>query len=392
METVRYLYRARVGSQAEAALVEEGNRARWVWNQCVVRSRCLFEEGETCGPAMLQLELTDWRGRKEWLAAGSVVVQQQTIRDFGNARAKALADIANRVPQGQRRGLPVLKSRHDYRTSLSYTTRGFSFDDKVLVLAGGIRVNIVWSRPLPSGPKSVRVYQDAVGWWWVSFVVSRDIEVFPAGTRPAVGIDWGVATIATTTDAAFDLEHPEYGKRAEKELAACQRTMARRRRPKGAVPSKGYQQARHDTARLYQKIVWQRSDLARKWARGVVAAHDQIAVEDFHPQFMARSTLANKAADARIGATKRELASYATRAGRDHRLVPAPYTTMTCGECGARAKHPLPLRERTFHCHECGHTAPRDRNSARVVRAAAGFNGARVEGIRRQTHHGQDAA
>jgi putative transposase len=51
----------------------------------------------------------------------------------------------------------------------------------------------------------------------------------------------------------------------------------------------------------------QRQGPARKWAKRVARDHDVIAVEDFKPKFLAKSTMAKKAADASTGATKRAL-------------------------------------------------------------------------------------
>ena len=51
-------------------------------------------------------------------------------------------------------------------------------------------------------------------------------------------------------------------------------------------------------------------------------------------------------------------------------LVAPAYSTMTCSECYASTKR-LPLNERTFLCPECGYTADRDRNAARVILAVA---------------------
>ncbi|MCX0275700.1 transposase [Nocardia zapadnayensis] len=87
-------------------------------------------------------------------------------------------------------------------------------------------------------------------------------------------------------------------------------------------------------------------------------------------KFLARSTMARKAADAAIGAAKRELIERATRAGRKVVKVPPAYTTMTCAGCGARAKQRLALQVRIFSCQDCGHTADRDRNAAAVILAA----------------------
>ena len=383
---VRYVYRLRVSKTNQRALTAEAVRCRWVWNQCVGRSRDLFAEQTPSGPATLDRELTDWRQddsrRGEWLRAGSSVAQQQTIRDFAAARTKALKDIKNQVPGSRRRGLPTFHSKRTALPSMNYTRSGFKINnDRRLVLAGGIDLPVVWSRELPSAPTSVRVFQDPVGHWYASFVVDVEYASLPA-TGETIGVDWGVSAIATTTDPAFDLPHRQRGKSAAPKLRQAQRRIARRRPPRGVKGSVGYQQAKAETARLYAKVARQRQDDTRKWAVAVVRAHDQIAVEDFKPKFLAKSTMARKAADAAIGATKRELIWQAVKTGRDLRLVDPGYSTMDCGDCGARAKHRLPLSERTYTCTACGSTRPRDRNSATVMVARAGFSPASADRIR----------
>ena len=68
---------------------------------------------------------------------------------------------------------------------------------------------------------------------------------------------------------------------------------------------------------------------------------------------------------------KRELIERGTRAGRKVVLVPPAYTTMTCSECGTRAKERLGLGIRTLECSACGYTADRDLNAARTILATA---------------------
>jgi putative transposase len=113
-----------------------------------------------------------------------------------------------------------------------------------------------------------------------------------------------------------------------------------------------------------------------------VRDHDVIAVEDFRPKFLARTSMARKAADAAIGATKQALIEMGRKHARDVRLVHPAHTTMDCARCGARAKHALPLSERTYTCTACGAVSPRDKNSARVMLLRAGLDPAGVEGAR----------
>lgn len=165
-------------------------------------------------------------------------------------------------------------------------------------------------------------------------------------------------------------------------LARYQRMMARRKPERGRLGSKGYREAKKQAAKLHKKIARQRQDAGRKWAKKVVTDHDRLAVEDFRPKFLAKSTMARKAGDAAIGATKQALIHMARKYGRELHLVHPAHTTMDCAQCGARAKHALPLSERTYTCTACGLVSPRDKNSARVMLVRAGLAPAGVEGVR----------
>ncbi|MFJ9864422.1 RNA-guided endonuclease InsQ/TnpB family protein [Streptomyces sp. NPDC101165] len=377
----RYTYRLRASSTAREALLVEWGRCRWVWNECVAQSKKAHTDGEECGPARLDRMLTQARAITPWLAQGASVPQQQLIRDFGKSRAKALKDIKDRLPVRQRAGMPGYKRKHKVGPSLNYTRNGFRLRDGRLYLAGGIALTVVWSRELPAEPSSVRVYRDSVGDWYASFVVPVQVEPLPQTGR-ALGVDWGVKEIATTTSDAHDLPHPEHGKKAKHKLSRYDRMMARRKPKKGQAASKGYQEAKKWRAKTYQKIARQRQDAARKWAKKVMRDHDAIAVEDFRPKFLAKTSMARKAADAAIGATKKALIEMGRKHGRDLRLVHAAHTTMDCGRCGARAKHALPLSKRTYTCTACGAVSPRDKNSAHVMLVRAGLAPAGVEGVR----------
>jgi putative transposase len=380
----RYTYRIRLSSTARAALEAEWDRLRWVWNECVAKSRMTYlrngagGEKQTCGPVQLAAMLTEARSRAPWLREGACVPQQQVIRDFGRSRAKALKDIKAGLPMRQRSGMPRYKKKREALPTLEYTKRGFRLKDGKLHLAGGIAVRPVWSRELPGPPSSVRVYLDSVGRWYCSFVVMTATEPLPTTGR-VIGIDWGVKETATTTSVAHDLHHAQHGKTAALRLAKYQRMMARRKPKRGRPRSKGYCEAKAQTAKLHKKVARQRQDTARKWAKRVVRDHDALAVEDFKPKFLAKSTMAKKAADAAIGATKGALIEMGRKHGRAVHLVNPAHTTMDCAHCGARAKHRLPLSERTYTCTACGILSPRDKNSARVMLVRAGLNPASAD-------------
>ncbi|WP_405743938.1 transposase [Streptomyces sp. NBC_01525] len=384
----RYTYRLRVSSTARAALLAEWSRCRWVWNECVAKScqvharnRAHPDDKLTCGPAQLDKMLTEARAKLPWLREGASVPQQQTIRDFAKSRSKALKDIEKRLPPRQRAGMPRPKKKREALPTLNYTKNGFRLKDGRLHLAGGIALTVVWSRELPSAPSSVRVYQDSLGHWYCSFVVAAEALPLPE-TGQVIGVDWGIKETATTTSDTHDLPHAQHGKNAAQKLARYQRMMARRKPLRGQAASNGYREAQKQAAKLHKKVARQRQDTARKWAKRVATDHDAIAVEDFRPKFLAKTTMASKAADAAIGATKTALIEMGRKHGRDVRLVHPAHTTMDCAACGARTKHALPLSERTYTCTACGAVSPRDKNSARVMLVRAGLTPAGVEGVR----------
>ena len=227
--TLRYNYRLRPGRKALRELELDWNCCRWLWNHAVATKRA--------GKGWLSdKDLTRLRSELPWLGAGSVVTQQQTLRIFRASRNA-------RSFKSARRDLP----------SLNYTKRGFSIKDGRLCLPRKTSIPVVWSRELPSSPSSVRVYKDSLGHWYASFVVEREETPLPATGR-AVGVDWGVKRVATTSVDGFDLEHPEHGRRAAQRLAKYQRRMARRKPKPGKRASRGYRKAKHAAAKQYRKV------------------------------------------------------------------------------------------------------------------------------------------
>lgn len=373
VETVRYTYRLRPGSVAQCVLEREGGQARWVWNECVATDRRMRAKNVRLSHAKMDAELTRWRAEHDWLSEGSQNVQQQTVRTWWQARQHSFK------VKGRRQ--PTFHAKDRTNLSMNYTRNGFKIEADRLVVAKCPPIPVVWSRDLPSEPSSVRIYRDSVGDWWASFVTQREVEQFPAADA-AIGIDWGVTETAITTSPEFDLPHAEHGKHAAAKLAICQRQMSRRKPIRGKAATRGYRKAKRAAAKAHRKVARQRQDTARKWARNVVENHNRIAVEDFKPKFLAKTTMARKVADANIGATKRVLIEYGQRANRDVVLVPPAYTTMTCSDCGTVRTKRLPLSERTFRCYGCGLVLGRDLNAARTILVTAGFNGAGADCVR----------
>lgn len=312
--------------------------------------------------------LTAWRSEMEWLRKGSQCVQQQTVRKWSASHQQAFKQPA--------KGFPKFKSGKVAMPSMEYVGNAFRLKGGVLCLVGGVTIPIVWSRPLPSVPTSCVVSRDAEGHWYASFVTRRNNEIFPDATG-VIGIDWGVAEVATTTNPDFNLSCGHQTSASAESLKLISRKLAR-----SIKGSKGRMVAKKAIAKIHIKVARQRKDRAFKWSRRVVTNFGKIAIEDFKPKFLAKSKMAKKATDGAVGMTKKILITMATAAGRKVVLVNPAYTTRSCSACGSRNKAKMELSNRTFVCESCGYTAGRDDNAARVILDRAGFNPANVDGIR----------
>lgn len=370
--TVRYKYCLRVSKKTEAWLERECSKSRWVWNECVnvfnENGKLPKDQRISINEASLGKMLTKARSELSWLKEGSSVIQQQTVREYATSLGHSFSVKG--------RGRPKHKSSKRSPLSINLTTRGFSLatndsGNYVLKMPGKHTAVVVTSRQLPSSPKSVRVYQKPNGRWYASFVVQVEKFDFPP-VDSAIGIDWGIKTTAVTTDTDCDIDYQGFAKKEASTIRRLDKMMKRRQPKRGQPASRGYRNAKHQRATLFQKITDRRGDHAVKWSNKVVAKHDVIGIEDFKSAFVNRNrSFSKKSHDAAIGALKLKLIQVAASRGRHAILVPPAYTTMTCNSCSAIAKQKLELDVRQFVCEYCHHTDGRDENAAKNIRDIA---------------------
>jgi putative transposase len=352
----RYTYRLRVTPAQARSLQEVFDSCRFVWNTSLGRWRDLWRyEGLSLSWVETAAELTDWRSRFDWLAAVPVTPQQQVIRDLGKA-IRAFFDPKN--PAGR----PRFKKKGSHSTA-SWNANGFALREgrlSVAVRAGRTDLRVVWSRDLPTAPKSVTVYRDAAGRWWASFVVRVEAEDIGV-TKESTGLDVGLTTFATTEFPGADVSNPRFARQAAKALARSHHNLSRKK--KG---SSNRSRAKTTTAKVYAHTTNQRKDWQHKEARKLARRFDRIGVEDLRIKNMVRNRhLARAISDAGWGDFLAALNWHARKAGHEVVRLDPRNTSQTCSGCGAKAKHHLGLADRTFLCEECGLVEDRDRNAAR---------------------------
>jgi hypothetical protein len=95
-------YRLQPSSAREQALMEHCGRARYVWN---LEQHRHWTPGRRSAPGFAEQcrQLTEARAEFEWLRGGSIIVQQQALKDFGQAMANFFGKT-HRRPTWRKRG------------------------------------------------------------------------------------------------------------------------------------------------------------------------------------------------------------------------------------------------------------------------------------------------
>jgi putative transposase len=202
-------YRLYPTPSQQAALLEHCAHARYVWN-LAVEQRSWWQPGRRLAPGFAEQcrQLTQARAAFPWLAEGSVIVQQQALRDFQQAWTNYVAAV--RVWR-QRRAVVPRAEGPTPPAPPGYRKRGRHEGFRtVAVRAADVRrlnrrwgavsipkigwVRFRWSRPVPAA-KSFRVTRDRAGRWHVAFAAVPPAIPAP-GNGQIVGIDRGVAVSA----------------------------------------------------------------------------------------------------------------------------------------------------------------------------------------------------
>lgn len=229
-------------------------------------------------------------------------------------------------------------------------------------------------------PSSLRVMRKASGKYFVSLVVEVAPKELPK-TDAAVGIDFGIARLATLSDGTR-VANPKYSSKYARRMAWMQRQLARKQ--KG---SNRRQRWKMRTAKLHEKIANSRADTIQKMSLDVVKRFDVIYVEDLNLRGMTKNhSLARSLSDASIGAAIRCLEAKAAMYGRRVEKIDRWFpSSKMCSACGCIVESLFDktgsLSVREWTC-ACGAIHDRDANAAANILAVGQTVTAHGAGIR----------
>ena len=364
-------YRLRPSAAQEAVLLGHCAHARYVWNLCVEQeSHWRPGRAKMPGFAGRCRQLSEARAAEPWLAEGSVIVQQQAIRDHDQAMRNYYAGTHRRPSwrkAGRDEGFRIVHLKPGDVRRLNRKT-----GEVRIPKAGWVRFR--WSRQVPQDAKSFRVTRDRAGRWHVAFAVVPEPVPAP-GNGQAVGIDRGVAVAAALSTGEF-LHAPGLTPRERRRLRRLERKLARARRG-----SNRRARVRLAIARLKARESDRRKDWAEKTSTDVAGRFDVIRVEDLQIGNMTRSAKGTVEEPGRNVRAKAGLNRGILRSGwgllvrrledkapgRVEKVRPA-YTSQRCSACGHIAAGSRESQA-LFRCVACGYACNADVNAARNIAA-----------------------
>ena len=332
--------------------------ARFAYNQALADFKTELERDNFLSAPKLNKRFNAAKKAHDWIKGMDQVVANKSI--FVNLAAA----INNWV--GKRAKFPKFKRRgkHD-----SFTTN----NQCVEVKGKQIKLpKIGWIRMFESlrfVGKIMKVTVSRVAHrWFVSITVevAEDTEAIDTSMHPAIGIDVGINTLATCSDGE-KYENPRPLKRYERKLARAARKLSKRK-----VKSNNWYKQLLKVQRVHYKIACLRNDTHHKVSTAIVKKASAIGIETLKITNLLKNKKLSKAlSDTGIGNFLTILKTKAEARGIT--IVEAEQfyaSSKTCSGCGHKKKD-LQLKDRTYHCGQCGISIDRDVNAAINLRNVA---------------------
>ena len=337
---------------------------RFVFNKALALQQTNHQSGgKFIGYLAMAKHLTEWRNGAEtpWLKDAPVHPLQHALKDLERAYKNFFAKQAD-FPRFKRKG-----SGESFRYP---DAKQFEIDQSnsriKLSKLGWIRYRN--SRDILGTAKNITIRQSG-GKCYASIQTEREVEPPWPTASTAIGIDVGIARLATLSDGGFIAPLNSF-KKHQQRMARYQRRMSRK-----VKFSNNWEKAKIKIQKVHTQIANARRDFLHKTTTTISKNHALVCIEDLQVRNMSRcSKGTSEQHGKRVGqksglnraildqgwAEFRRQLEYKTQwAGGMLLAVPAHHTSQTCPCCG----HAAPANRRTqaqFLCVACGHIANAD--------------------------------
>ena len=351
--------------------------ARFVWNLGLAETKRILDSGEKLPSAFeLNRMITVWKKMPEYIFLQDAYTDnlQQKLKDLHTAWKRCFdKKLAAKAP--------VWKRKNEGRDSIRFVNfeKYCCLENRRVKLPSGLGwVKFRQSQRVNGKIKNATISQLA-GQWYISFQVEIETAEPNHTSTTIVGLDAGVAKLATLSDGTV-FEPVNSFQKNQKKLARLQRQLSRK-----VKFSNNWQKQKRKIQCLHSRIANIRRDYLHKVTTTVSKNHAMIVIEDLKVSNMSKSAAGTVSQPGRNVRAKsglnrsildqgwyemrRQLAYKQLWRGGQVLAVPPAYTSQRCACCGHTAKENR-LSQSKFRCQACGYTANADVNGARNILAA----------------------
>ncbi len=351
--------------------------ARFVWNLGLAETKRILDSGEKLPSAFeLNRMITVWKKMPEYIFLQDAYTDnlQQKLKDLHTAWKRCFdKKLAAKAP--------VWKRKNEGRDSIRFVNfeKYCCLENRRVKLPSGLGwVKFRQSQRVNGKIKNATISQLA-GQWYISFQVEIETAEPNHTSTTIVGLDAGVAKLATLSDGTV-FEPVNSFQKNQKKLARLQRQLSRK-----VKFSNNWQKQKRKIQRLHSRIANIRRDYLHKVTTTVSKNHAMIVIEDLKVSNMSKSAAGtvsqpgrNVRAKSGLNRSILDQGWYEMRRQLEYKqlwrggqvlAVPPAYTSQRCACCGHTAKENR-LSQSQFRCQVCGYTANADVNGARNILAA----------------------
>ena len=367
-----FKFQLRPGGQQEREMRRFAGACRFVFNRALALQNENHEAGNKYIPyGKMASWLVEWKNATEmqWLKDSPSQPLQQSLKDLERAYKNFFQNRAA-FPRFKKRG---------QNDAFRYP-QGVKLDQEnsriFLPKLGWMRYRN--SRQVTGVVKNVTVSQSC-GKWYISIQTESEVSTPVHPSASMVGLDAGVAKLATLSDGTV-FEPVNSFQKNQKKLARLQRQLSRK-----VKFSNNWQKQKRKIQRLHSCIAKIRRDYLHKVTTTVSKNHAMIVIEDLKVSNMSKSAAGtvsqpgrNVRAKSGLNRSILDQGWYEMRRQLEYKqlwrggqvlAVPPAYTSQRCVCCGHTAKENR-LSQSKFRCQVCGYTANADVNGARNILAA----------------------
>ncbi|EFD0849876.1 IS200/IS605 family element transposase accessory protein TnpB [Escherichia coli] len=367
-----FKFQLRPGGQQEREMRRFAGACRFVFNRALARQNENHEVGNKYIPyGKMASWLVEWKNATEtqWLKDAQSQPLQQSLKDLERAYKNFFR---------KRAAFPRFKKRG--QNDVFRYPQGVKLDQEnsriFLPKLGWMRYRN--SRQVTGVVKNVTVSQSC-GKWYISIQTESEVSTPVHPSASMVGLDAGVAKLATLSDGTV-FEPVNSFQKNQKKLARLQRQLSRK-----VKFSNNWQKQKRKIQRLHSCIANIRRDYLHKVTTTVSKNHAMIVIEDLKVSNMSKSAAGtvsqpgrNVRAKSGLNRSILDQGWYEMRRQLEYKqlwrggqvlAVPPAYTSQRCACCGHTAKENR-LSQSKFRCQVCEYTANADVNGARNILAA----------------------